>query len=114
MARYFGMSVRESQVLRVLIDSPKELYGFKISELSKLNHAVVYLSLKNLKRSGFITSRAETREEKAGRPGLPRHLHKVTPIGIRIDQLKQDAQAFVKVSSIGPLAPCMNRGGLFS
>ena len=98
MRMYFGISVSESQILRVLIDSPKELHGFKIAELSKLNQATVYLSLQNLKRSGFVTSRVETREEKAGRPGLPRHFHKVTPIGIRMDKLKQDAQALVKAS----------------
>jgi len=98
MRMYFGMAERESQVLKVLIGSPKDLFGYKISELSGINKATVYLALKSLERSGFVTCRTETRKEKAGRAGLSRHYYKPTIIGVRMDKLKQDAQAFVKAA----------------
>lgn len=96
MAGYLRLLDCESTLLGLLIEWPIEMYGLQLTELSKLDPAVVYRALKRMETNGFIKSREEEPKEK--RPGRPPRLYKYTALGKRLYKLKLDTDKFLRRS----------------
>ena len=77
------LSTKEELILKLLTDSPGELYGLEMVHASKaLKPGTIYVTLGRMEDKGYIESRKE--ERSPTRPGIPRRLYRITGFGRRV------------------------------
>lgn len=81
-----SLSAREAQILRILLNNNRDMFGLAIVKASdgEISRGTIYVTLGRMEDKGFVESYQEEKAPEA--IGLPRRYYKPTGLGMRVYQ----------------------------
>lgn len=98
-----SLSRKEALVLKMLINSGRELFGLEMVEASngELKRGTIYVTLQRMEEKGFIESKQEARV--APEIGIARRLYSPTGLGQRVCAAHDAARSILAADFAGGL-----------
>lgn len=78
------LSPTETQILKMLTQQPRAMYGLELVKVSggRLKRGTIYVTLGRMEDKGYIESRKE--DPWPGTRGMPRRMYRLTGYGQRV------------------------------